>query len=396
MNGGSGDETASAVRPSPRPLIPARGRSRHGRRIVRAMADGVRRFRFREQALLGFILFAFATVVYSVHLLIFHRLHGSADSWLTELTESAVHWAAWLVVLPAILWTARRVPLRLEVFALSSHAVASIAVTIVQIAIRAAMDQTLIHHERTLAALEDGFVATFARTFFGGLISYWGFIIVRAAILHERDQREAAAIRDRQLAIAQLAVLQNQLQPHFLFNALNGIASLMHQDVPAANRMLLRLSSLLRALLDENGAPEISLAREQELLCDYVAVEQARLAERLRFRLEIAPEMRRAVLPRLLLQPLVENAIRHGISPRREGGAVDVMVAPAGAQLRIEVRNDGRLGPADSGSGVGLRNCRSRLEQLYGNNYTFRLDEDGAGRVCATVELPLRHSTEPA
>ncbi|HEY2092291.1 MAG TPA: histidine kinase [Thermoanaerobaculia bacterium] len=347
--------------------------------------------------LVAALVLVFATLTYAIHLMLFHRLHGGDPSWGEELAESAVHWVAWVLVLPLALSVIRSVKLRANAVSLLIHGGAAVGITLAQIALRAVLDQTLIHHEWALPVIVDGFVATFSRTFFGGLITYSAAVIAREALLRQRHQREEAAVRDRQLAVAQLAVLQNQLQPHFLFNALNGISSLMHDDVAAANRMLLHLSNLLRALLEENGSPEITLDRELELLDDFVQVEKARLAERFRFELAIDPGTRRAMLPRLLLQPLVENAVRHAVSSRRDGGRVVVSVSAAGDRLRLEVGDDGPgLPPDHSESGIGIRNCRSRLEQLYGPDQSFRVRNRAGGGVIATIAIPLRYAEAAA
>lgn len=337
----------------------------------------------------------FVTLAYSLHLFVFLRLRGAETTWIHELGESAVHWAAWLVLAPAVLALARRVRLTPRPAAIAAHAIGGAAVVLLQILIRATLDQTLLHGQWTVAAVEDGFVATFGRTFFGGLATYGAFVIGRETLIRIREQREEAAVRERELAVAQLAVLQNQLEPHFLFNALNGVSSLMHQDVAAANRMLLHLSSLLRALLEENGSPEITVARESELLRDYVAVEEARLAERLRFEISIEPAVQQALIPRLLLQPLVENSIRHAISPRREGGSVAVIVRASGSRLRISVRDDGPgLAAVSPAQGIGLRNTRARLERLYGDDHRFAID--GTHGTAIEIEIPLRLAAIPA
>ena len=349
----------------------------------------------RSPALLTAAFLTLATLAYSLHLLIFLRSRGAAASWLPEVAEAAVHWMAWLVLVPAVLAVARAVPVTGRLSAIAIHLLGSAAFSSAQVAIRSALDRTLIHGQRTLEALKDGYIAMFGRTFVGGLLTYWAFVVGRQALLRYRDQKEAAAIRNRQLAEAQLRALQNQIQPHFLFNALNGISSLMHEDVEAANRMLLELSALLRAFLAENGSLETTVESEEELLRNYVAVEQARLGPRLRFSMKVDAAVRHAFVPRLILQPLVENSIRHGVSPRREGGSVHVVICSEGGELRIAVCDDGRGLPERwSESGIGLRNCRSRLEQLYGSRHHFELCNAESGGVTARIDIPLRFAAE--
>jgi two-component system LytT family sensor kinase len=171
---------------------------------------------------------------------------------------------------------------------------------------------------------------------------------------------------EAQLAQAQLQLLRSQLHPHFLFNALHSISALMHQDVEAADRMVSRLSELLRASLEEarSGRHEISLAEELALLEPYLDIEQTRFSDRLRVRLEVPEEARTAMVPALLLQPLVENAIRHGIAPRRGPGEVVVRAEHVAERLEIEVRDDGVGPPQELHEGVGLRNTCSRLDRV--------------------------------
>jgi two-component system LytT family sensor kinase len=360
------------------------GAFRHSRAVE---TTGDRR---RLQAV-GAAVFALATIGYGLHLFVFLRSRGADTTLARELAESFVHWAAWLAFFPLVLALARRVPVTSHPSSWAIHLAAAPAFSCAQIALRSAADQTLIHGRWSVADLREGFIATFGRTFLGGVVTYGAFILARETALRYRDQKAEAAVRERLLAETQLVALQNQLHPHFLFNTLNSIASLMHEDVEAANRMLVDLSTLLRALLDENGAPETTVERELALLGTYVAIEQARLADRLRFRVESDPAVSRALLPSLILQPLVENSIRHGITPLREGGSVEVTIRAAGERLCISIRDNGRGLPARwSESGIGIRNCRARLERLYGASHRFELSNAETGGAVVRIEIPLR------
>jgi two-component system LytT family sensor kinase len=346
--------------------------------------------RRRLQAL-GAAVFSLATIGYGLHLFVFLRSRGVNTTVVRELAESFVHWAAWLALFPLILALARRVPVTSRPSSWAIHLVAAPAFSCAQIALRSAADQTLIHGRWSVAALQDGFVATFGRTFLGGVVTYGAFILARETALRYRDQKAEAAVRERLLAETQLMALQNQLHPHFLFNTLNSIASLMHENVDAANRMLVDLSTLLRALLEENGTAETTVERELALLDSYVAIEQARLADRLRFRVDSDPAVSQALLPNLILQPLVENSIRHGITPLREGGCIDVTIRARGERLCISIRDTGHGLPARwSESGIGIRNCRTRLERLYGTSHRFELTNAKTGGAVVGIEIPLR------
>src|SRR5690606_36019960 len=184
-----------------------------------------------------------------------------------------------------------------------------------------------------------------------------------------------AARLEKHLVEAQLQTLQRQLQPHFLFNTLHAISALMHRDVDAADRMLSRLSDLLRLSLDTVGRQLIPLKAEIDFLTRYLQIEQARLGERLTVEWDVEDDTLDGLVPNLVLQPLVENAIKHAIALKSEGGAVRISARREGEMLRMEVQDSGS-GPSDSGlqslkTGIGLSNTRARLTHHYGANYRF-------------------------
>jgi Putative regulator of cell autolysis len=201
---------------------------------------------------------------------------------------------------------------------------------------------------------------------------------------------------------AELRALRYQLHPHFLFNTLNAISTLVvERRTRDATQMIARLGDFLRATLEGDGAHEVTLADELSLTEHYLDIEKARLGDRLTIQMQVGPDSLRAAVPYLLLQPLVENAIRHGIAPRREGGRLEIQVTHAGERLHINLRNDGLVdtpkctiaGENDSAS-VGLRNVRQRLQRLYENDHRFELAlaEDGSCQVL--IDLPFRRVTD--
>lgn len=215
--------------------------------------------------------------------------------------------------------------------------------------------------------------------------------------VQERDRR--ALELTASLSRAKVEALRLQMQPHFLFNTLNAISALVHRDPDAADEMIVNLSELLRLSLD-TAEQEVPLRRELELLDRYLEIERVRLGERLRVQREIAAEVLDAAVPTLMLQTLVENAVRHGIEPRESGGTVTVVARRDGDRLRIEVRDDGvGFGAADaraSRRGVGLANTQSRLRELYGDAATFVIHSPEAGGVTIELLLPLRWSETTA
>lgn len=211
---------------------------------------------------------------------------------------------------------------------------------------------------------------------------------------HESHRRELRAAQlEKHLVEAQLQTLQRQLQPHFLFNTLHAISALMHRDVDTADRMLSRLGDLLRMTLDTVGRQQTSLKEEIDFLGKYLQIEQARLGDRLRLHWQIDGETLDCMVPNLVLQPLVENAIKHGIALKSEGGALTVRARRQGDMLWMEVEDDG-CGPSQVGleslqKGIGLTNTRARLSHHYGANYRFEFHKR-VGAFAVLIVLPWR------
>ncbi|MDC8012162.1 sensor histidine kinase [Tahibacter soli] len=196
------------------------------------------------------------------------------------------------------------------------------------------------------------------------------------------------------LSRARLDTLSAQLNPHFLFNALNSIAELIHIDQDAADRMLVALSALLRRSLASPGH-EVAVRDEVALVGQYLSIEQIRLGDRLGVRWAVDPDCLHALVPTLMLQPLAENAIVHGIARRRAPGVVEIAIRRTRATLVVEVSDDGSAADApqrDTGSGIGLANTRSRLRCLYGDRWSLTLHTGDDARSVVRVELPLRFS----
>ncbi|MEO6444471.1 MAG: histidine kinase [Gemmatimonadaceae bacterium] len=195
---------------------------------------------------------------------------------------------------------------------------------------------------------------------------------------------------------AQLQTLKLQLHPHFLFNTLNAITALIHRSPERAERMVAGLSELLRISLGSAAEQEITLARELEVLEHYVDIQQERFQGRLLVRFDVAPDVRHALVPNLILQPLVENALKHGIGPRAAGGVVDVRAHRENDALLLVVRDDGvgEAAPSIRREGVGLTNSRARLASLYGDAQQLRARPRAEGGFEVSIVIPFH--TEPA
>lgn len=209
-----------------------------------------------------------------------------------------------------------------------------------------------------------------------------------------REREQQAAVLENQLNQARLRTLQAQLQPHFLFNALNSIATLVRRDSAAAEEMITSLSELLRLALSRSSQQEIALREEMEFLNRYLEIQQMRFRDRLTVEQSIEPSALDCAVPAILLQPLVENAIRHGIEPSPESGWVRISAARDGARLTLIVEDNGvGLGQSRStgtGTGLGLANVRERLEALYPRQHEFQFGERPGRGVIVRISIPWK------
>jgi hypothetical protein len=211
----------------------------------------------------------------------------------------------------------------------------------------------------------------------------WLVIGVREAVVWYRHARD----RELRLTQARLELLRGQLQPHFLFNALNTISSLMYKDVPAADRVLNRLADFLRLALETAKAQEVCLETELEYTDRYLDIERVRFMDRLQVEREIDAETRGALVPTLILQPLVENALRHGVGTRAGGGTMWIRARRRDQTLALEVEDQG-WPPQEIREGVGLTNARARLATLYGDRQRLWIDRGESGGFRVSLELP--------
>jgi hypothetical protein len=241
----------------------------------------------------------------------------------------------------------------------------------------------------------------YLQTWFGVLLAYGQMAAVTHGIHYYsrwRDRELRASRLEAQLAQAQLQMLRMQLHPHFLFNTLHSVSSLMHSDVKAADRILSLLGDLLRDSLDKIGSQEVTLKQELDFIDRYLEIERTRFRDRLRTELVIAPSTWDALVPSFVLQPLVENAIRHGVSRRAKPVRLQVTARQEGGRLVLSVSDDGAglpdEGPLPGRGGVGLANTRARLHQLYGSDGVLELRPGPQDGVEARVEIPFRTSPQ--
>jgi signal transduction histidine kinase len=209
-------------------------------------------------------------------------------------------------------------------------------------------------------------------------------------------QGELRALRlEAQLSQAQLQALKMQLHPHFLFNTLHSISALLNKQPEAARTMITRLGDFLRLTLENSGTQEVTLQREMEFLRCYLEIERVRFQDRLTTRMDVSPPALDAKVPNLILQPIVENAIRHGIASRSTPGLIEILAKPHKGTLRIQIRDNGPGLPADRTpekmftKGLGLANTERRLDRLYGAAHRFELVNDPEGGLVVTLEIPF-------
>jgi LytS/YehU family sensor histidine kinase len=229
--------------------------------------------------------------------------------------------------------------------------------------------------------------ARYPMEFFHDVIAY----VVIVSILYLFDRHVRAVQLEGKLAQARLENLRLQLQPHFLFNALNAISSAVYDDPRKADQMIARLSNLLRSTINDSEKQLVPLDREIGTLELYLDIMRQRFEDRLSVDVHVEPEVQNALVPHLLLQPIVENSIRHGADPASNSIRVSVTAAREGANMRLRIRDSGRgLPQGKLRRGTGLSNTAERLQQLYGARHTLAFENCEGGGLAVTVEVPYR------
>jgi two-component system, LytTR family, sensor kinase len=324
---------------------------------------------------------------------------GRPVSWSHAVSWSLGDWYVWGLLSVPIIQLARR--FRFDdvqwIRSVAIHLVASGLFSLLYMVLRAWLGQVQSWIGGTTVTFGDAFNPLVVKSVHFNLLTYWVIVSVSHAFAYYRQAQERAlraSELEKRLAQAKLQALQMQLNPHFLFNTLNAIASLMHMDVKAADRMITRLADLLRYALESTDAHEVPLRQELSFLERYLEIEKTRFGRRLNVRLEIAPDTLDLLVPNLLLQPLVENAIRHGIEKRSKPGLIELHARCQDDRLHLEVRDNGPGLPAEppQRQGIGLSNTRARLQQLYGKGQSLELRDAEGGGVVVDVRLPLRPS----
>jgi sensor histidine kinase YesM len=319
------------------------------------------------------------------------NVKGALFNWL-------ICGSLWFACTPLILWLARRFPFDRKRWLASAfvHLSASALLSFVMLGVFTFIAWQFGRIDGATWRL--AFRAQLVASMYAEVLTYWMVIGLSQGIDYYRKYRDRelrASQLEARLTQAQLDALRMQLHPHFLFNTLNSISVLMSEDVAAARRMLTRLSELLRVTLDNVGTQEVSLREELEFLNNYLEIEQTRFQDRLSVRIEIEPSALDARVPNLILQPLVENAIRHGIAPRARPGLVEIRAARENGMVKLQVRDDGPGLNSDSSKpfvkGIGLTNTEARLEQLYGSEHRFEIKNAVGRGLQVAIAIPFRN-----
>jgi hypothetical protein len=317
-------------------------------------------------------------------------------------------WTTLAALVPAALWLARAVPFVRGRILLASvvHVAGAIAFSLAQCLIAGTLRYWLIHVSGQAAltpalGLWTNAVTRVLLFGFEWQVLLYGGIVAASQVVRLCQELQTRQLHESRLEArlveARLQALQRQLQPHFLFNTLHAVAGLVRRDADAAEAMIVRLGDLLRVVFRADLQQEVPLARELTLTSQYIEIQRVRFGESLRIAIDVPPEARAVPVPVLLLQPLVENAIKHGFAGRPEGGTIRISGRRAGDRLELRVADDGRgvglEAVRELNEGVGLSNTRARLEHLYRDRYAMHFDAQPGHGFSIALQLPW---TEPA
>jgi two-component system LytT family sensor kinase len=328
------------------------------------------------------------------------RGEGMHHAWTKLFVTTILSWLPWALATPFVLRLGRRFPpvkLRPLVTWLA-HLAACAAIGMIFSAWTTWMDVRFNPYANTSMPRPFGHILF--DKFYNGILTFmvlYAAIVTVSYVLESRErlalQRTETARLNELLSKAQLDALRRQIEPHFLFNSLNAVAGLVREGRnDAAVSMIAGLSDFLRRVLQDSTKQQVPLGEEMEFAQKYLDIQKARFAERLQLSVDIPRELYPAQVPSLILQPMVENAVKHGIAKRAQGGAIRIAASRCDGVLTLSVCNDGPSLPADwemTRSGIGISNVRTRLQSLYGDAFELSMGNQDAGGVKVSVSLPF-------
>jgi two-component system LytT family sensor kinase len=354
--------------------------------------------RLARGAVFAFVIWTALALLFAGQLYASRALQGRPVPWTHALGAALADWYVFAFLAPPAAWLGRRVriewPLRAK--PVITHVSACAAFMMAYLVCRTLVALWQARWGGGWVSYYEMFERALVHTLPHSLLVYCALVATQHVVAYQeraRERERRAVELEQRLTAARLQALQMQLNPHVLFNTLNAISSLMHKDVEAADRMLVRLSELLRRALDTRDRQEVPLHEELTFLDRYLEIERTRFGARLEIERQIDATALNAMVPNLLLQPLVENAIKHGIEGQRRG-RLWLDVHREGGELVLLVRDNGP-GPKPErdqsrGHGIGLSNTRRRLEQLYGSRQKLVMRSAEGGGTEVMVRMPWR------
>jgi len=346
---------------------------------------------------IGFLFWTLVGLSFPFQFYISSAKAGVDVSWKQAVSYSLGDWYVFAVLSIPVVWLARHFQFETgkRAKALAAHFFGGLAFSLAYMVLRA-----FIGRWQSPVSFAEAFLPLLVKTWHFNLLVYWVIVAVSFAFDYYskyRDRELRAAELEKNLVQAKLQTLQMQLNPHFLFNSLHSISALMHQNVEAADRMIARLSDLLRAALDNSETQEVTLRQELEFVRRFLEIEQIRFGDRLSVKVDVPPDALNALVPNLILQPLVENAIRHGIEPHSKPGLIELRAVHADGILTLDVSDNGHgLAGNQTEEGVGLTNTRARLRTLYGEAYGFEMRSVAGSGLLVRLTIPLHLAKPPS
>jgi two-component system, LytTR family, sensor kinase len=328
------------------------------------------------------------------------RAEGMHHNWTELFVTVLLSWLPWALATPLILRIARQAPLQGPDFQnWILHAATCAGIGLVSSAWIGWLENLLNPWAKIPAT--QPFIHLWLYKFYNGLLLFlmlYGFVLAVSYVVNSRErlafQQTEAARLNEQLSKSQLDALRRQIEPHFLFNTLNAIAGLVREKRnDAAVSMIAGLSDFLRRTLEDSGRQQVPLGEEMEFLQKYLHIQKVRFGDRLQLKVDVPRELLHAQVPSLILQLIVENAVKHGIAKRAQGGAIQIGASRSNGSLRLNIYNDGPRFPADwekTNSGIGIANLRTRLQTLYGDSFELNMQNREPHGVEVTVSVPFR------
>jgi two-component system LytT family sensor kinase len=354
-----------------------------------------------------FGLWTAIAIMFALQWYSYDALHGHSSPFITYLRWNLEQWYTWLLISPLALRLAARRPIdpQRPLRALPLHLLASVLFALLAVVIQSLLSAFLepgappiSHISSFLHSIRNTIVLLLSKDVAMGIVTYWALTGL-AQTLHFYKESSNRQLRESQLesqlAQAHLQVLEMQLHPHFLFNTLHAIGTLIHEDPESAEKMLLNLSALLRVFLEEESSQQITLRRELHLVDLYLSIQKIRFKDRLTVRSVIDPETLDCAIPSLILQPLVENAIVHGIAKNPGDDEVEISSSIRSGRLEVKISNSNSslrrdLSANEMNWGVGLTNTMQRLRQTYNGTAQLSLRVGSPSGVVCEISMPFR------